>query len=222
MFSLFINGKPWLFFGLLMILVGCVGGNTSVKYRGSEARSPVAISAALQNDFKKALALMKKEKYEDAIPLLEAILAKNDQLPGTHINLAIAYMNVVTDDDKENLSKAERSLLRAVEVNPKDAVAHHQLGLLYRKTGRFKEAQTAYQRALSLKPDYAKAHLNLGILCDIYLQEFECAIKHFEQYSGMAGEDRETVSLWLSDLRRRAGIPEPPQQEQAAVSEVSP
>src|SRR5690606_36257218 len=136
-----------------------------------------------------------------------AILAENDQLPGAQINLAIAYMNVELEGqgDKQreaNLKKAEQALTRAVEVNADDAVAHHQLGLLYRKTGRFAEARKAYERAISIESTYAIAHLNLGILCDIYLQQLECAIDHFEKYRALTPEEGDKVNLWLSDLRQ--------------------
>ena len=197
-----------------VVLLHACGGVGSVKERGAATadKTPVPISASLQSDFNKALALMKKGKYEEAIPQLEAILAKNDQLPGTQINLAIAYMAL---DAKEkaardsNLKKAENAILRAVEVNSRDATAQQQLGLLYRKTGRFAESRKAYERAIELQPDYSLAHYNLGILCDIYLQDLKCAIAHFEKYVSLVAEDTDQVKLWLSDLRRRAGVPEP-------------
>lgn len=198
---------------LLGMLAGCAGGGSELKTSPDRtSRTPVPISAALQSDFNKALGLMKKGAYREAIPMLEAILAENDRLPGAQINLAIACMNVepegLGDGGREaNLKKAEQALSRAVDVNPNDAVAHHQLGLLYRKTGRFDQARKAYERAISIEPTYASAHLNLGILCDIYLQQLECAIDHFEKYRALAPEENGKVELWLSDLRQRAGLP---------------
>lgn len=213
---------------LLVMLAGCAGGSAGLKTSPTRAaRTPVPISASLQSDFSKALGLMKKGAYREAIPMLEAILAENDQLPGAQINLAIACMNVEPEGNQKdqlreaNLKKAEQALARAVEVNPNDAVAHHQLGLLYRKTGRFAEARKAYERALSIESTYASAHLNLGILCDIYLQQLECAIDHFEKYRALAPEEGDKVNLWLSDLRQRAGLPAV-MADQSATGEVAP
>lgn len=213
---------------LLSLLGGCAGGGAGVKTSPTRAaRTPVPISAALQSDFDKALSLMKKGAYREAIPVLEAILAENDQLPGAQINLAIACMNVEPegrDGERQreaNLKKAEQALTRAVEVNPDDAVAHHQLGLLYRKTGRFAEARKAYEQAISIESTYALAHLNLGILCDIYLQQLECAIDHFEKYRALAPEEGDKVNLWLSDLRQRAGLPAA-MADNPATGEVAP
>lgn len=216
-----------LFVALLCLLGGCAGGGGGLKSSPTRAaRTPVPISASLQSDFNKALSLMKKGAYQEAIPMLEAILAENDQLPGAQINLAIAYMNVESEGQgsnqrEANLKKAEQALSRAVEVNPNDAVAHHQRGLLYRKTGRFSEARKAYERAISIESTYATAHLNLGILCDIYLQQLECAIDHFEKYRALIPEESDKVDLWLSDLRQRAGLPAA-MAEKPATSEATP
>lgn len=202
----------------VFLLSACGGTGGMKRPDGRSARTPVPVSASIQGDFNKALALMKKGAYREAIPELEAILAKNDKLPGAQINLAIACMNVETDSKEArdaNMKKAGQALQSAVEINPNDSVAHHQLGLYYRKTGRFEEARKAYERAILLQPDYQMAHLNLGILCDIYLQQPECAIRHFEKYLSLAPDEGEKVSLWLADVRQRAGIPAP-----AAASEV--
>jgi hypothetical protein len=49
------------------------------------------------------------------------------------------------------------------------------------------------------------AHINLGILCDIYLQDAGCAMQHYREYLQLsAGSDRH-VSLWLADLEQRQG-----------------
>ena len=63
---------------IMLIVVGCAstsGSSYQRSQRVASVRAPVPISAAQQSDFKKALALMKKQKYVEAIPLLEAILA---------------------------------------------------------------------------------------------------------------------------------------------------
>lgn len=201
--------KTILLIAILALLAAC-GGTGSISQRqsySSSARSPVPISAAQQSDFKKALSLMKKEEYEKAIPILEGILAENDRLPGTHINLAIAYMALPESEEQAgHYEKAERSLLKAVETNTREPVAHFQLGLLYRKTGRFEQAKQSYEQAIRINSAYAMAHFNLGILCDIYLQQAPCAVQHFESYLKLVPDDAEKVGLWLTDIRRRAGI----------------
>ncbi|NIQ12143.1 MAG: hypothetical protein GWO23_22000, partial [Gammaproteobacteria bacterium] len=45
---------------------------------------------------------------------------------------------------------------------------------------------------------------NLGILCDLYLNDLECALEHYEIYNGALPENKQ-VELWIVDLRVRLG-----------------
>ena len=57
---------------------------------------------------------------------------------------------------------------------------------MYRKLGRFTEADESYQHAVQVDPQYALAWLNLGVLCDLYLQQPERALEAFERYLALA------------------------------------
>ena len=198
------------FAGIVMLVLVSCAGTVDVTKRQRSQRSIVPVSAAQQNDFATALDLMKKRSYAKAIPILESIVKENNRLVGVHINLAIAYMKLTEDDaETENLQKAEQALLQAVALNKREAVAYFQLGLLYRQTGRFAQAQQSYQQAIRYNANYSMAHFNLGVLCDIFLQQAECAIEQFEAYRALVPAESEKINLWLSDIRRRAGIPEP-------------
>jgi tetratricopeptide (TPR) repeat protein len=63
------------------------------------------------------------------------------------------------------LGRAGESLphyLHAVQVSPRDLVAHNDLGNAYLQLGRHAEALASYRRALELAPQEALIHLNLG------------------------------------------------------------
>jgi tetratricopeptide (TPR) repeat protein len=78
-------------------------------------------------------------------------------------------------------------------VHQLTASAYNQLGLSLCMQGRYDEAQTAYKRALSLRPDLAEAHCNLGNLFQELgrlpeaLTCYELAIMH---------ENQPAVSKW--------------------------
>jgi len=74
--------------------------------------------------------------------------------------------------------------------------------MLLRRNGKFLEAEAAYLKAVTVNPDYALAHYNLGVLNELYLQRLDVALRHFETYQALAGDDRQ-VEKWITDLRRR-------------------
>lgn len=51
---------------------------------------------------------------------------------------------------------------RALELNPKDAGAWNNLGIVYRQSGMLEDAAATYMQALKVDPTYAEAFGNLG------------------------------------------------------------
>jgi tetratricopeptide (TPR) repeat protein len=65
-----------------------------------------------------------------------------------------------------NLSRKSREAIpayqRAIELDPKDAYPHDDLGNVYADLGRTEDAIAEYQRAIELDPKYASPHNGLG------------------------------------------------------------
>src|SRR5471032_1954101 len=59
-------------------------------------------------------------------------------------------------------AEAERSLLRALELEHNFAAAHLELGLIYRDQSRFEDAVDYLQLAIHFAPDVVPAWLELG------------------------------------------------------------
>ena len=153
---------------------------------------------ASRRDFDRAVAMLKDEGYDEAIVLLEKVIEKSPGVTAPYVDIAIAYWRTGAPD------QAEENLKTALELFPEHPVACNEYGLLYRRTGRFTEARAMYEKAIARFPDYYPAHRNLGIVCDLYLNDPACALKHYEIYSEARPEDKQ-VKLWVADLRARLG-----------------
>jgi len=156
------------------------------------------LDEAFRRDFEHAVDMMKNQEYAQAIDLLEKIIEQSPNVTAPYIDIAIAYQHI------GKLELAEEPLKTALRMVPEHPVACNEYGLLYRKTGRFAEARAIYEKAIARFPDYYPVHRNLGILCDLYLDDPACALEHYEIYSKATPEDKQ-VKLWIADLRARLG-----------------
>lgn len=150
-----------------------------------------------------ALALLKKQKYEQAAARLEELARTDADRAGPYINLGIAYRQL------DKLDEAKQALLIATQRKDGNAIAWNELGIVYRKLGEFENARDAYRKSIRKQSRYAKAYLNLGILCDIYLEDLKCAMRNYRKYLDVSthkDQDKE-ITLWLADVSRRAGKP---------------
>ncbi|WP_295802599.1 tetratricopeptide repeat protein [uncultured Microbulbifer sp.] len=178
-----------------LLLSACASGPQTSRHPVDP--SAVKVSGSVTRDFNRAVEHMQGEQYPEAIELLLDVTAREQRLPAPYVNLGIAYYR--TGDEKH----AEEAYLEALRAAPLDPVASSELGVLYRRQGRFDEARATYTDALRLHPDNLPLIKNLGILCDLYLQDVNCALAQFQQYLKYEPEDS-TVSVWVADLKRRA------------------
>lgn len=153
---------------------------------------------AVRRDFDNAVKLLNEKNYEGAIALLKHVIEQSPGVSAPHINLGIAYQRT------DKLDMAEAQFKTALSLVPGHPVICIQYGLLCRKSGRFEQARALYEQALTAFPEYYPAHRNLGILCDLYLNDLPCALEHYEVYSRYAPEEKQ-VKLWIADLRARLG-----------------
>jgi len=163
----------------------------------------VRVGTDVRADFESALLLLEQEQYASGIALLVKVTEAAPDLTAAHIDLAIAYGQV------DDLERAEASIKRALELNPRHPVAYNELGILQRKKGRFEDARKSYERALELHPDFHFARRNLAILCDVYLADVSCALKHYELYAAAVPDDG-AAAIWIADLHNRVGKQEKP------------
>lgn len=90
--------------------------------------------------------------------------------PGRKIEGPVAPTD--SDDVKQGIAAlkagdvngAKAAFEVAVQKNPKQADAHHYLGLVHDQTGNVAEAEKSYRRALELSPDLEESATNLAAL----------------------------------------------------------
>lgn len=183
----------------LLILAGCA---TAPAPEPEPRAAPEAtVDPALEQAFEAGLAQLRGEDFAAAITTFQGIIEENDALAAVHANLGIA---LARGGDPE---AGRAALERAAELAPQQPVVLNQLGVLYRRAGRFQDAAEAYRKALAADPDYADAHVNLGMLCELYIHDLECALQHYRRYQDLASEADPEVELWIADVTRR--LPQP-------------
>lgn len=157
----------------------------------------VRVGGDVRADYDNAIRLLEGRQYEQGIRLLLKVTQSAPNLTAAHVDLGIAYAR------SDDLDKAEASLKRALELNPRHPIAYNELGLVYRRKGQFAAARTSYEKALEVFPGFHFARLNLAILCDLYLADRNCAMENYVAYSQAVPDDKQ-APMWIADLRARA------------------
>jgi tetratricopeptide (TPR) repeat protein len=79
-------------------------------------------------------------------------------------NLTPAYYNLgVAYERRNNLDGAIASFRKAIEYDPKYALAHNGLGTVLRRQGNRREAIVSFRKAIEIAPQFAAAHFAMGI-----------------------------------------------------------
>jgi tetratricopeptide (TPR) repeat protein len=101
---------------------------------------------------------MERQDFPAAVSCFATATKLEPRQIGPLVNASMAYSNLGQND------KAERSLRRALEMDPGNAAANFNLGLLLGEQGRAQEAERALRAALKADPQMAAAAFNLGVL----------------------------------------------------------
>jgi Tfp pilus assembly protein PilF len=207
--ALRLCAKTVIVFGLGSMLALFSGCATTTKQgpsvsrlkdgrQGFVIREKPGMDAASRGEFERAVAMMNDGKNDAAIELLTRVIDRSPGVTAPYINIAMAYLRT------GKLELAGQHFKTALALVPGHPAASNEYGLLLRKAGRFKEAREIYEKAIDGFPDYLPARRNLGILCDLYLNDPACALKQFEVYNERMPADGK-VKIWIDELRMRLG-----------------
>ena len=110
-----------------------------------------------QQQLNNLLKYYQTKQYDDAEKLAVSITKEFPKHPFSWKVLAAALKQNGRID--ESLVASQKS----VQLDPKDAEAYYNLGIVMQELGRLDEAEAIYKKAITLKPDH-KAYNNLGIV----------------------------------------------------------
>jgi Tfp pilus assembly protein PilF len=132
-----------------------LGLNLMVENRFAEAVKSFKRAAELDPKRARLWALVADAEQQSgdldgAIEDFQRALAKDGNLPGVWTKLGIAYKD---RDCTGCRRKAVAALERATHIDPGDALAHHELGYMFKDDGRRRDAIEQFKRYLQLRPD---------------------------------------------------------------------
>jgi tetratricopeptide (TPR) repeat protein len=106
------------------------------------------------------------EKVIASVPVAKSLPT---QVPNEPLSSDVATLfsrGVALEEDPRNQLQAIAVYERVLELDPKHAAAHINLGTLYYNRQDYKAAEEHYRRAIQIDPRYALAHFDLGNVLD--------------------------------------------------------
>jgi len=144
-------------------------------------------------------------QHEEALELLDEVVARAPELCSAHANLGMALLAAGRLDESVSASS------RALELDDSSGQAHCGLGLAYQRLERLKEAAQAFTAMERLMPESPVGPLNLAVVLDA-LGEREEARVALLRAAALAPEDREiqeALSQFLAGSAQRGDtVPE--------------
>jgi tetratricopeptide (TPR) repeat protein len=144
-------------------------------------------------------------------------------------------LSPLTAANWENLSQIYRSLInvgqnaeqfailslnRAIALDPYNPQLYVSLGGIYYALGQYDNAQSQFQAAVNLKPDFANAHYNLGHALEAK-GDLKNALAEYETVKSLVKDNKENLQRITSEieaLQKRLGSAQPQAPKEKPVS----
>jgi serine/threonine-protein kinase len=152
---------------------------------------------------------LRESKPAEAVGFYRAALATRPTVAGVHYEVSVALWR------QGQVDEASRASRMAIELDPKWAPGHHQLGVCcWQDGGKLDEAIAEFRRAIELDPKYTPAHYMLGSCwqdrgqLDEAIAEFRRAIELDPKYApahdllGRCWQDRGQLDEAIAEYRR--------------------
>jgi tetratricopeptide (TPR) repeat protein len=189
--------------GLMIILTFCLFLFSCSQKSSSPEQS---LSVDLENKpqtkaeiktaiYQKGVSALANLDYALAEDIFAAFIVDYPEQAGAYINLALIRFN------QEKYNQSLQLVNKAIELNNQIPQCYNLQAQLWIMEGKIMPARDAYLQAIKLKPDYANAQYNLALLYDIYLQDINLAIQHYETYMSLLQQPDENTGEWIKHLK---------------------
>ena len=165
---------------------------TSKQAGDGLTQEPVKIDDKI---FREAITALEENELSKAQRLFTTFIRQNPKLSGAYINLALIHFK------QKKYSRSIELINKAIKLNPDQAPAYNLRAQINIQNGKIKDAKSDYLKAIRINPEYVNAQYNLALLYDIYLQEIELAIKHYEIYQSLIKRPDEANQEWITHLK---------------------
>lgn len=185
--------------------MACLRGEIAFQERDDEAadrafrQALAAVPALPSAHYGLSLLLASRGDFDPAAQHAQFALGAQPQEPRFLAQLGYCHLAL------GNVQIAEQPLRKATHLNPEDAYAWNNLGIVLRSKGQLAEARDCFHRALTLRPDFSAAQEHLAQL-DAELNAME--VRHppatIQHPHRTAGASKATSGLLASTLRLEA------------------
>lgn len=179
------------------ILSACATQETKQDAMSQHDRDK-AIQTTTDSDLEKygeAITLLGNGELDKAKTMLVEFTEQRPELAGPWANLGLISIK------QNKLAEAESQLAKALQKNPDMPQALNLMGYIEKSRGNIIKARDYYIRAVEIKDNYALAHYNLALLYDIYIQDVNKAIEHYQKYLALIKDKDKRTAEWLDQLK---------------------
>ena len=158
-----------LLLGYLLLTIGHSEATLLMTIPAEEGSGPGAVL------YKKGVAALEKGDLINAEKHFLERLDLDSEHPGALVGLALVA------DKQGRKEKSEQFFKRALSAAPDNAVVRGVWARYLEAGGMLKDAEREFRHGISLDPDMADLHLELGMLYLNRLREFKAAVVEFEE-----------------------------------------
>lgn len=200
--NIMISNKLYTKFILLAfiaMLSACT--NESVKEAADNSSSQAmkttsqSVTKYDREKYRNGITALNNNELSKAQRIFNEFIRNKPELAGAYSNLALVHYK------KNEFDKSFKLVNKALELNHKQAQALNLRAQIYITEGEIHKAKDDYLLAVKLKPEYINAQYNLALLYDIYLQEVELAIKHYNIYLSLLKRPDDKTIEWVKHLK---------------------